>query len=241
MIAVFRTLVVSVMLGGLILAGFWRLSTDRRDRAIAELEALNEQMQQRLEQRQAMIERLSRSRRLAHVQVLEQRRGPEGVPETDILFIELDDDGSELARQAFTIPGDVLFIDAWSVKFAHEDVAMGHPLFGRALILLRRIYSDRMAPIDGYPIDTPGAVPPGYAMGEVGRFERQLWEQFWDIAADAELAASLGVRVAQGEAIYKPIAPGQSFELTVDDAGGMSLAPLLNAAPGNDAISQADG
>ena len=241
MIAVFRTFLLSAMLGGLILAGFWHISTDRRDRAIAELEALNEQMQQRLEQRQTMIDRLSRSRRLAHVQVLEQRPGPEGVPETDILFIELDDDGGELARQTFTIPGDVLFIDAWSVKFAHEDVAMGHPLFGRALILLRRIYSERMAPIDGFPIDTPGGVPPGYAVGEVGRFERQLWAQFWEIAGDAELAASLGVRVAQGEAIYKPIAPGQSFELTVDDAGGMSLAPLLNAVPGHEAISQADG
>jgi hypothetical protein len=241
MIAVFRTLLVSVVLGGLILVGFWRLSTDRHERALAELEALNEQMQQRLEQRQAMIHRLSRTHRLAHVQVLEQRTGPEGVPETDILFIELDDDGAEVARQTFTIPGDVLFIDAWSVKFAHQDVAMGHPLFGRALILLRRIYSDRMAPIDGFPIDTPGAVPPAYAVGEAGRFERQLWAQFWEIAGDAKLAASLGVRVAQGEAVYKPIAPGQSFELTVDAVGGMSLSPLLRSSLGGEAISQADG
>jgi hypothetical protein len=241
MIAVFRTLLVTALLGGLILAGFWHIATDRRERAIAELEALNERMQRRLEQRQAMIDRLSRSRRLAHVQVLEQRPGPAGVPETDILFIELDDEGVELARQTFTIPGDVLFIDAWTVKFAHQDVAMGHPLFGRSLVLLRRIYSDRMAPIDGFPIDTPGAIPPGYAVGEIGRFERQLWGQFWEIAGDAELAASLGVRVAQGEAVYKPIAPGQSFELTVDAAGGMSLAPLLNAPPGDEALSQADG
>lgn len=241
MIAVLRTLIVSAVLGGLLVAGYWRIFTDRQQRAIGELQALNEQMEQRLAMRQAMIDRLSRTRRLAHVQVLEQRPGPDGVPETDILFIELDDEGGELDRQTFTIPGDVLFIDAWSVKFAPGDVATGHPLFGRALVLLRRIYSDRMAPIEGFPIDTPGAVPPGYAVGDVGRFEQRLWEQFWQIAGDAKLAASMGVRVAQGEAVYKPIAPGQAFELTIDAVGGMSLSPLLYPPADNETLSQADG
>ena len=241
MIAVLRTLIVSAVLGGLLLLGYWQMSTDRQRKALAELEALNERMHQQLAMRQAMIDRLGRTRRLAHVQVLGQRPGTDGVPETDILFIELDNEGAELARQTFTIPGDVLFIDAWSVKFAQEHVAMGHPLFGRALVLLRRIYSERMAPIDGFPIDTPGAVPPGYAVGEVGRFEQRLWEHFWAIAGDARLAASMGVRVAQGEAVYKPIAPGQAFELTVDAVGGMSLTPLLDGQTGSRALSRADG
>jgi hypothetical protein len=36
----------------------------------------------------------------------------------------------------------------------------------------------------------------------------------------------MGVRVAQGEAVYKPLRPDQVYELTVDAAGGMSLLPL---------------
>ena len=179
------------------------------------------------EARDAMIERLNRSRRVAHIQVLDQQVAPDGeVLWTDLLLIELDDDGSELAHQQFTLPGDVLFVDAWSVKFHHEDVADGHPLRGQTLVLLRRLYSDRMAPIDGYPLDVPGAIPPGYATGELAEFEKRGWEHFWELATDPAAAAAMGVRVAQGEAVYKPVRPGHVYELIVDAAGGMSLAPL---------------
>ena len=230
MIPLVRTLIVSGVLAAVALVGFERLLAHGRLAAMEELTALREEMAERLAERQAMIDRLSRSRRLAHVEILDQRLGSNGaVAETDLLFIELDDDGSELARQAFTIPGDVLFIDVWTVKFEHDDVARGHPLHGRALVLLRRIYSDRMSPGDGFPIDTPGAVPPGYASSDVGRFEQQVWKHFWELAVDAELAASMGVRVAQGEAIYKPVVVGQAFTFRVDAAGGMSLTPLAAA------------
>ncbi len=230
MVPLVRTLIVSGVLAALVFVGFDRLLAHGRLAAMEELTALREEMAERLAERQAMIDRLSRSRRLAHVEILDQRLGSNGaVAETDLLFIELDDDGSELARQAFTIPGDVLFIDVWTVKFEHDDVARGHPLHGRALVLLRRIYSDRMSPADGFAIDTPGAVPPGYASSDVGRFEQRVWEHFWDLAVDAELAVSMGVRVAQGEAIYKPVAVGQAFALRVDAAGGMSLTPLAAA------------
>jgi hypothetical protein len=129
-----------------------------------------------------------------------------------------------------TIPGGVLFIDAWTVKFSQEDVAAGHPLHGRTLVLLRRIYSDRMPPRDGIAIDTPGAVPAGYAASEMGKFEMGVWEQFWDIAADAALAERIGVRVAQGEVVYKPVRAGQRYELVVDAAGGMNLTPVHTQA-----------
>ena len=109
---------------------------------------------------------------------------------------------------------------------------------GRTLVLLRRIYSDRMAPNDGFAIDTPGAIPPGYAVGEVGNYQKRLWEHFWQLATDAQVAAATGVRVAQGEAVYKPVRAGQQYELVVDGVGGMNLMPL----PAEDVvISQADG
>ena len=242
MVKLVRTATVSALLVGLILLGFWRLRSDQQQEAIAELRQLNADMHARLAARDRMIERLGRARRLAHVRILDQRLDPRGkVAETDLLFIELDDDGSELARQSFTIPGDVLFIDAWTVKFSHDSVATGHPLFGHALILLRRVYSDRMAPIDGLPIDTPGAIPPAYATSDHGRFEQRVWADFWRIAGDARLAESMGVRVAQGEAVYKNVSPGQSFALCVDATGGMSLTPLAPDDVGENAVSRVDG
>jgi hypothetical protein len=63
-------------------------------------------------------------------------------------------------------------------------------------------------------------------VGEVASFEKRLWEQFWEIATNPRLAAAMGVRVAQGEAVYKPLRMGQVYELIVDAAGGMSLRPL---------------
>jgi hypothetical protein len=178
-----------------------------------------------------MLDRLGRSRRVAHIRVIDQQAGPRGdVTRTSFAFIELDEQGREIARQRFDIPGDVLFVDAWSIKFSHVDVAGGDPLRGRSLVLLRRVYSDRMAPSNGYAIDLPGSVPPAYAAGEVAEFEKRLWEQFWKLAADPEAAEAAGVRVAQGEAVYKPLRSGSTYELVVDAAGGMSLLPLRDTA-----------
>ena len=231
MIPVLRILIVAVALSAIALLGFCKLNSDAQQRALDELEQLNEQMRHRLAQKEAMIERLGRSRRVAHLQILDQVRGQDGhVLETNLLFIELDEDGSEIARQQMTVPGDVLFVDTWTVKFGYEDVASGHPLYGKTLVLFRRIYSELMKPIEGIALDTPGAVPPGYATTNQGRFEQRVWEQFWEIATDAELAASLGVRVAQGEVVYKPVREGQQFELSADAAGGINLIPMTVGA-----------
>jgi hypothetical protein len=225
-----RTILVTAVLSGLIVLLFVRLTSDQRQRAIDELTALNRQMQHLLAEREAMIERLSRTRRMAHLEIVAQRRDDRGeVGETDVLFIELNDDGRAIAQQSFTVSGDVLFVDAWTAKFEPSHVAAGHPLHGRTLVLLRRIYSDRTAPIDGTLIDTPGAIPPAYAAGEAALFEKRIWEEFWRIAADRDLAEAMGVRIAQGEAVYKPVRTGQRYELVIDAAGGMNMTPLAAA------------
>ena len=122
-----RITIVTLALGGLIMLGYWQLMFDQQAKAIKELEALNAQMQAHLAERQAMIERLSRSRRIAHIQIIDQASDPSGkISSTSLKFIELDDQGAELGRQDFTIPGDVLFVDAWTVKFDPERVA-GRP------------------------------------------------------------------------------------------------------------------
>ncbi len=227
MSAFLRTTLLSGLLLGAGMLLYSRISGNDLRRTIHEMEALQAEMEQRVAAREAMIERLNRKRRLAHLRITDQSVLADGeVASTELLFIELDESGRELARQPFTVPGNVLFIDALTVKFHGDDVAAGHPLRGRTLLLLRRIYSDRMPPIDGYPIDTPGAVPPGYGTGEAAEFEVRVWKHFWELATDPDLAAELGVRVAQGEAVYKPVDKGRAYELVVDAAGGMSLTPL---------------
>jgi hypothetical protein len=238
MSSLLRILGLSAVIAAAILIVFWRISVDQQQRTIDELAALNAQMEQTLAARQAMIDRLSRTRRIAHVEILGQDADESGlVTQTRLELIELDERGRELGRQRLSVPGDVIFIDGWTVKFDHERIAQGDPLRGRTLVLLRRVYSDRLAPEDGVAIDTPGAIPPGYAAGPAAEFEKKVWASFWAIATNAELAAAMGVRVAQGEAVYKPVRPGQRFELLADAAAGLSLRPL---EAGSDAMTQAE-
>ena len=221
-----RLLLMTIVLAAAVGGGIWWGFNDRQEAKIRDLEARNVQLADRLEERSEMLERLGRERRLGLVRVLDQTLVGGAVESNTFELIELDDDGSELARQSFSVPGDVVFIDAQTVKFRADDVAGGHPFRGRTLVLLRRVYSDRMPPVEGLPIDLPGAVPPGYASETVGRFEQGIWEQFWGLARDPEAAESLGIRVAQGEAAYKPMQPGDVFELRVDALGGISLVPV---------------
>lgn len=199
----------------------------------AQLEQSLVEAAQRQRALESMIERLSRSRRLAQIVVTEQRTGPAGLPaETTLLMVELDGEEKPVARHCFTIPGHIAFFDGLVVKFDHEAVATAHPLRGQTVVLLRRVYSDLMAPNDGLPIDTVGEAPAGYAGPERPMdFEKKLWQRFWDLCTDPKLAAEYGVRVAQGEAVYKPMKPGVLYELTVDAAGGLNLVtrPLPEA------------
>jgi hypothetical protein len=228
---VIRILGLTTLLAAFVLIGYWRFTVDQQARTIRELEALQEQMRVTLVKRQAMIDRLGRSHRLAHVQIVDQQiAGGGSVDKTTLNFVELDDKGAELARQLITIPGDVLFVDAWTVKFDASLVAEGDALRGRTLVLLRRVYSDRMNPQDGVVLDVPGAIPPGYAASDAANFEKQLWDRFWMLTSDAHAAEQMGVRIAQGEAVYKPVRKGETYELLVDAVGGISLKPLDSAA-----------
>ncbi len=231
MSSIIRIFGLTTLLAAIVLIGYWRLTVDQQARTIRELEALQEQMRVTLAKRQAMIDRLGRSHRLAHVRVTDQQAAPDGsIEKTNLVFVELDDHGAELARQSITIPGDVLFVDAWTVKFDPALVAEGDPLRGRTLVLLRRVYSDRMNPQDGVALDVPGAIPPGYAASDAATFEKQLWERFWLLARDPATADEMGVRIAQGEAVYKPVRAGETYELLVDAVGGISLKPLDGTA-----------
>ncbi|MGA1392666.1 MAG: hypothetical protein ACO38W_05860, partial [Phycisphaerales bacterium] len=51
------------------------------------------------------------------------------------------------------------------------------------------------------------------------------WRNFWRLASSADAASAAGLRVAQGEAVYKRVAPGETYELLVEAAGGMTLVP----------------
>lgn len=223
-----RVASVAVVLGGLVIGGLAWWTLDRESRLRAEIDELETRMAAEIATRDAAIERLGRDRRLARIEVLDREEGSGGeAPRTTLRFIELDDEGRELARRTWTLPGEVVHLDGWTARFPPGKVASGDDyLRDRTLVLLRRVYTDAMPPRDGLPIDTPGGVPDGYAGEEPARFEQAIWKRFWTLATDPAAAREAGIRVAQGEAVYKPMHPGEVYELRVEAVGGMTLVPV---------------
>jgi len=59
----------------------------------------------------------------------------------------------------------------------------------------------------------------------------ELWKKFWRMADDPKLAAQYGVRIAQCEAPSVGVRPGQTWEVTLDAAGGMNLRKIRESPP----------
>lgn len=218
------TLLLVLMIGSAG-AGAYLLYQFQINAYTAELTAENERLRQRQTELQTMIERLGQVRRLAQIVVTGQQKDAVGsVRTTDLLFVELNQDGKTVGRKKFTIPGEVAYFDGLVVKFSHDAVASARPFQDQSLVLLRRVFSEHMRPADGFPIDVLNEVPSGYQTNEVSEnFQKQIWSRFWTLANDPVLAAELGVRVAQGEAVYKPMKPGVLYELTIDASSGLNL------------------
>jgi hypothetical protein len=143
---------------------------------------------------------------------------------TVIEFVELDRQGHALPSRRFIVNDDVIFFDALVLKFDPEYVSLGDALRGKSLALFRRIYGEHQNPIDGFPIDPSGDVPNIFRVNpDPTPFEQQLWAQFWQLAADPDLALRNGVKVAQGEAVYVPVERGQAWTLTLQNNGGLSI------------------
>ncbi len=215
-------------MGTLVIGSMFWWTMSREASLRAEVQELQLRLAEEIAIRDASIARLSRERRLARIEVLEPLNAvslDEQTPTTTLRFIEIDEDGRELGRRTFTVPGETIYIDAWTARFPAESVSQGDHLRGQTLVLFKRIYSDQLSPREGVSIDTPGGVPDGYAGSEIARYEQAIWSNFWRIATSPKESSSRGIRVAQGEAVYSPMKPGDVYELKVDALGGMTLTP----------------
>jgi hypothetical protein len=205
----------------------WLLAPGEADR----LRKVNEDLVRERQELQQAVERLTGEDRVAEVRVLDQVRPGQVVDGrtadrtlTTIEFVELDSQQHPLPSQKFVIPDDVVFFDALVIKFDQKLVATGDALKGRSLALFRRVYGEHQNPSDGYPVDPTGDIPRVFRVHpEAGKFEQQLWAQFWSYATQPALAAQSGVRVAQGEAVYVPMQKGQLWTLTLQNNGGLNI------------------
>lgn len=172
-----------------------------------------------------VVDRLNVENRVAQVEVLQQHADLAGkVTQTVLRLTEIGRNGEPLTPRIVGVPSAIPHFDALVIKFDNAAVARGDELRGHSLALFRRVYGDNQAPEDGYWLSTPGQVPDIYRVTQQPTpFERELWRDFWTYAIDPDAARSAGVRVAQGEAVYAPMAAGETWTLTLDADGGLNL------------------
>lgn len=169
--------------------------------------------------------RLSATRRVAQVDILDQQPIEAGRQMTTLRWQEISEDGALGAPQTIDIFGTTAYFEAMVVKFGHDRVGNAEPGRAVSLALFRRIFGDRQEPASGFMLPD-AANPTTAAAKEADPIGNMLWTRFWDFVDDPRLRDQQGIRVAQLEAPAVPVKPGQTWQITLDASGGLNVQKI---------------
>jgi len=170
---------------------------------------------------------------LARINVLAIERNDKGrAISSELEFVELSPDGDTLSSpKRIKLPGDVVYIDNWIVKFDDSYTEKGDIERGTSLCLFRRIFSEDQSPNEGFSLDEVGMRPQAYARGgRLSDFEKRLWSEFWEFSNDGKKASEMGIRAANGEAVSVKVREGKSYAITLRASDGLSIKPISDTA-----------
>jgi len=221
-------LFVAVGAGGVYLADQMVLAPSRAlQRQLAEREAQIRVLTEQNQALEAAVRLLRHTERRARLVVLEQAPGPEGHLRTRVRFTELDPQGDPIGEpREVSLDGDEIYVDALVIKFDDTSVIAGDALKGKALLLFRRIFTDRRRPAEGEVLDREGQMPQSYAAERAPTaFERELWARFWELANDPEEARRRGVRALHGEAVSTRLRKDRIYTITLRSTGELTIQP----------------
>ena len=199
--------------------------------------------QQQVDKLDLALRLMKVDRRVAELTVLEQWKSkPADTLMTKFQFTEVDGDGKPLGQpKVFTIDGNVVYIDAWVVKFSDELVQAADPLRGASVAVFRRVFGENQEPSKGYVLDAEGQQPVAYGQArEPSAIEKEIWANFWELANDPQRAKQAGVRVAQGEAPSIQLRKGMVYPMVLRASGGLNILPAQKAPPGKAASENAE-
>lgn len=217
--------------GAVVVAGAAVVTTDRFN--VFEVRRLKSQITDLQQQKAEMLlyaQRLSASRRLAQVNVVEQHRDDQGGLITVLRWQQIGRSGALGSPEIVEVKGAQVYFEAMVIKFEYDLIGRAVPGRETALAMFRRAFGDRQAPQTGQPLDQTapleGAVEPG-----PDSLQARLWKSFGELIEDSEMAAKYGVRVAQFEAPSVPVRVGQVWEVSLDATGGLNLRLIGQSPP----------
>jgi len=200
------------------------------ERAIAAKNEEIAKLQKDNERLDGYLRLLRRTERRARLEVLHQSKDAEGQTLNTLRFTEVDADGNPLGpSRDIQLAGDEVYLDMLVIKFEDNYVEKGDPLKGHSLVLMRRLFTNRIKPDDGYALDKPGMAPESYAAEKAQTpFEKELWTKFWEMANDQKLAEKMGVKAVHGQAVYGRLEANKVYYLTLRSTGESILAPPVD-------------
>jgi len=194
------------------------------EQEVRELAARVQELEQERGRLVEYAKRLSASRRMAQVDVVNQSIDADGNVLTTLRWVQIGPDGSIGSPEIVTVRGDQVYFEALVIKFDHRDVGEATPDRAASLAMFRRVFGNQQTPETGMPLDQ--TAPPESGDQKARDAHEALWKRFWELAADPRIATDLGVRVAQIEAPAARMAPGQIWEVSLDAAGGLNVKKL---------------
>jgi hypothetical protein len=210
-----RTGFTVYILGGICLIGLAYLGRGFYYRAITIHELLTEN--KHLKQ---AITNLTYEDQIGYAKVIAQEPNG-GKILTTLKFIETarDDKLKTVLEKEYTIEGDIVYFDALIVKFGDKMVMDGKT---KALYLWRRVYSDKMAPEQGFAVEEPGAEPQRY--GDLLKVlpikQKQLfWTHIWDLANDPDKLKEHDIEAIYGNAVYSKLKKGLIYVFKISPSG----------------------
>jgi hypothetical protein len=205
----------------------------KMERLLAEKEHQITGLQQDNAKLRTYLDLLRHTERRARLEVLQQSRNAEGEAVNTLRFTEISPDGTPLGpSRDLQLVGDEVYLDTLVIKFEDHFVEENDPLKGHALVLLRRIFTNRVKPDDGYKLDRDGDAPEAYATAkERTPFERELWTKFWQVANDEALAKKYGVKAVHGQTVYGRLQSGKVYHLVMRSTGEAILPPPTDLKP----------
>lgn len=203
--------------------------TAERLRLLDELKQKDEEnarLKKEKEELEGFVKNLERTERRANLWIDDQQTTPDGHITTICKFVELDKDGNPL-RQAenISLDGDEIYVDALVLKHLDQHVKNGEPLKDKAVMIFRRLFSNKLKPDEGYALDVEGQAPLAYAAGHApSDYEKGIWKDFWNIATDPNLRKKHDIRAAQGTAVYQKVKKGEYYLIELRSTGEVTMS-----------------
>lgn len=199
----------------------------QQENQISELNVVIDEKNEVIEKQATAMRLLKQDHRLAIVSVVDQKE-EDGQLFTTVRWQEVADDGRPIDQpRTFKLKGDVVKIDAWVVKFDDNYIEEADLIRGTSICLFRGIHGEFPTREEVYPLDQVGSLPNAYRRGgQVSDFEREIWDDFWEISNNPDRAEELGIRAAHGEVVYNKVRPGMKYKVELRSSGGLTLKPL---------------